>query len=68
MGLGYLGLRENKKAQEQFNQVLTLDINHQGARTHNQMSYDRGFFTTKNFSQPVNGDLKQSLDKKYKPD
>ncbi len=34
MGLGLLGLGQTDKAKEQLNQVLEMDINHQGARQH----------------------------------
>lgn len=44
MALGYLGLDERKKAEEQFNQVLALDINHQGAWIHHQMCADDKYF------------------------
>lgn len=39
MALGYLGLGNGsaEKAEELFNEVLKLDINHQGALTHKQM-------------------------------
>ncbi|MEO8962910.1 MAG: tetratricopeptide repeat protein, partial [Ginsengibacter sp.] len=39
MGLGHMGLGQEdlKKAQEYFNQVLKLDINHQGVLTHQSM-------------------------------
>ena len=61
MGLGYLGLGENKKAREQFNHVLALDVNHQGALTHNKMSFDTGFILGKDFLQVANGELKHKL-------
>lgn len=59
MGLGYLGLGENKKAQEQFDFVLNLDLNHQGARTHKKSIIDRPQTTSKSHSQLINGELKQ---------
>jgi tetratricopeptide (TPR) repeat protein len=59
MGLGYLGLGENKKAQEQFDHVLELDINHQGAWIHNKLSDDPSYFPNKSHSQLLNGELKQ---------
>jgi tetratricopeptide (TPR) repeat protein len=38
MGLGHLGLRDAEKAEGLFNEVLQLDINHQGAAIHKKMS------------------------------
>jgi tetratricopeptide (TPR) repeat protein len=61
MGLGYLGLGENKKAHEQFAHVLELDINHQGARIHNKMAIDPTYIANKLHSQIANGELKQKL-------
>jgi tetratricopeptide (TPR) repeat protein len=58
MGLGYLGLGEYKKALEQFNRVLELDINHQGAWVHSQMCSDSDLIISKNLSQFANGELK----------
>jgi tetratricopeptide (TPR) repeat protein len=37
MGLGYLGLREYQRARDCLEEVLRLDINHQGAAIHLQM-------------------------------
>ena len=37
MGLGHLGLQEFEKARTHFDQVLELDVNHQGARVHLNM-------------------------------
>jgi tetratricopeptide (TPR) repeat protein len=34
MGLGYMGLGESEKALEAFNNVLCLEPNHYGARSH----------------------------------
>lgn len=37
IGLGYLGLGDPEKAKQSFDIVLELDINHQGAKIHQQM-------------------------------
>ena len=58
MGLGYLGLCENKKAQEQFNHVLELDINHQGALIHKKFIKGPFGVEKKDRSQFVNDELK----------
>ncbi len=59
MGLGYLGLGENKKAHEQFAHVLELDINQQGAWIHSKMTIDTTYIANKLHSQIANGELKQ---------
>lgn len=61
MGLGYLGLGEYKKAEEQFGHVLELDINHQGAWTHNKLAVDPSYLALKFPSQIGNGELKQKI-------
>ena len=58
MGLGYLGLGENKKAQDQFNHVLELDINHQGALIHKKFIKSPFSVEDNGRSQFVNGELK----------
>ena len=37
MGLGYLGLKNNKKALEYFEKTLTLDTNHQESLLYKEM-------------------------------
>lgn len=41
-GLGYLGLQRFEQAQQVFQHVLSMDINHQGAQVHLNM-IDRAF-------------------------
>lgn len=38
MGLGMFGLHQMEAAQQQFDQVLALDANHQGALAHRNFS------------------------------
>jgi tetratricopeptide (TPR) repeat protein len=39
MGLGHLGLHEFKQAITHFDQILKMDVNHQGARIHREMCH-----------------------------
>jgi len=39
MGLGYLGVGNVKTAEEEFKEVLQMDVSHQGAVTHLSQVY-----------------------------